>query len=134
MSEFHRFPNAAPPDFRPLYISQPQFSDVSHTPTWYRPTLSHEHGVYVMLLMSFLTGAAAQQWTLATSLALVCAFAGFQAEHRLVLQIKQRCSLKPRFVLWGSIYAGLSLGMAAYLYWQVSLLLCAIISRLWHWN
>ncbi len=31
---------------------------------WYRPTISPEHGVYVMLVVSFLTGvAAAQQWT-----------------------------------------------------------------------
>ena len=31
---------------------------------WYRPTLSPEHGVYVVLLVSFLLGAAAaQNWT-----------------------------------------------------------------------
>lgn len=60
---------------------------------WYRPTLSPEHGVYVMLVVSFLTGAAAaQQWTWATMLALVCAYCGFQAEHPLSMQIKQRRS------------------------------------------
>ena len=36
---------------------------------WFRPTISSEHGVYIMLLVSFLTGAAAaQQWTWATTL------------------------------------------------------------------
>src|SRR4028118_1562748 len=84
---------------------------------WYRPTLSPEHGVYVVLLVSFLTGAAAAQgWTLATTLALVCAFCGFQAEHPLVLQIKQRRSLKPRFLIWGGLYAVISGVIAFYLY------------------
>lgn len=70
----------------------------SNLSAWYRPTISHEHGVYVMLLVAFLTGAAAaQNWTISTTLALICAFCGFQAEHPLVLQIKQRKSWKPRF-------------------------------------
>lgn len=91
---------------------------------WYHPTMSPEHGVYVVLLVSFLTGAAAaQQWTWATTLALVCALAGFQAEHPLVLQIKQRRSWKLRFLLWGSLYGGLALGLAGYLYLQVPALL-----------
>lgn len=48
---------------------------------WYRPTFSPEHGVYVVLLVSFLIGAAAAQtWILSTTLALICAFCGFQAE------------------------------------------------------
>lgn len=84
---------------------------------WYRPTLSHEHGVYVVLLVSFLTGAAlAQNWTLATTLALVCAFFGFQAEHPIVLQLKQRRSLKPRFLVWGGLYSVVSLAIALLLY------------------
>jgi hypothetical protein len=84
---------------------------------WYRPTLSHEHGVYVVLLVSFLTGAAAAyQWTWATTLALLCAFLGFQAEHPLVLQVKQRRSFKPRFLVWGSIYSGIALAIALYLW------------------
>lgn len=91
---------------------------------WYRPTFSPEHGVYVMLLVSFLIGAAAaQQWNRSTTLALVCAFAGFQAEHPLVLQIKQRRSLKPRFLVWGGIYGGIALAIAVYLYLQVPVLL-----------
>jgi hypothetical protein len=97
---------------------------VPHGFAWYRPTISPEHGVYVVLLGSFLTGtAAAQQWTLASTLALISAFAGFQAEHPLVLQIKQRRSWKPRFLLWGGIYAGICLGFAGYLYLQTPLLL-----------
>jgi hypothetical protein len=97
---------------------------VSHTPAWYYPIFSPEHGVYVMLFVSFLTGAAAaQQWTWATTLAFICAFAGFQAEHPLTLQIKQRRSWKPRFLIWGSLYAGIALGIAVYLSLQTPLLL-----------
>jgi hypothetical protein len=78
-------------------------------PAWYRPVFSPEHGVYVVLAVSFLVGAAAAQaWTWATTLALVCAFCGFQAEHPLVLQIKQRKSWKPRFLVWGGLYGSLT--------------------------
>jgi hypothetical protein len=83
---------------------------------WYRPLLSPEHGVYVVLRASFLTGtAAAQQWNWATTLALISAFCGFQAEHPLVLQLKQRRSLKPRFLVWGGFYGGIALAIALYL-------------------
>ncbi|MEL6325460.1 MAG: YwiC-like family protein [Cyanobacteria bacterium J06626_23] len=86
---------------------------------WYRPTVSPEHGVYVMLGISFLTGAAAaQQWTWATTLALICAYCGFQAEHPLALQIKQRRSWKPRFLLWAGIYGGIASAIAFWLFWQ----------------
>jgi len=86
---------------------------------WYRPTISPEHGVYIMLVVSFLIGAAAAlHWTWATTLAFICAFCGFQAEYPLVVQIKQRSSLKPRLLLWGSLYAGVAIAIALYLYWQ----------------
>lgn len=63
----------------------------SNGQAWYRPLFSPEHGVYVVLLVSFLTGAtAAQQWNWATTLALICAFCGFQAEHPLVRSISTR--------------------------------------------
>jgi hypothetical protein len=105
-------------------IAQSQTKAPAHTPVWYRPTFSPEHGVYVMLFVSFLTGAAAaQQWTFTTTLALICAFAGFQAEHPLVLQIKQRSSWKPRFLVWGGLYAGIALSLAAYLSLQMPVLL-----------
>ncbi len=95
-----------------------------NTQAWYQPTLSPEHGVYIVLLVSFLTGAAAaQSWTLATTLALVCAFLGFQAEHPLVLQLKQRRSLKPRFLVWGSLYGTASLAIALWLYLRTPVLL-----------
>ena len=91
---------------------------------WYRPTFSHEHGIYVMLLVSFLTGAAlAQGWTWTTTLALVCAFLGFQAEHPIVLQIKQRRSLKPRFLVWGGVYSAVSVAIAFWLYLHSPVLL-----------
>lgn len=84
---------------------------------WYRPTFSLEHGVYVVLLVSFLTGAAAaQQWTWMTTLALICAFLGFQAEHPFVLQVKQRRSWKPRFLVWSGFYAMIAVSIALFLY------------------
>ena len=95
---------------------------------WYRPTLSPEHGVYVVLFVSFLTGAAAaQNWTWITTLALICAFCGFQAEHPLVLQIKQRRSLKPRFLVWGGLYSGVAMAIALYLYWLQGNLLSPLL-------
>ncbi|NCJ05423.1 hypothetical protein GS597_02620 [Synechococcales cyanobacterium C] len=85
-------------------------------PAWYQPLFSPEHGVYVVLLVSFLTGAAAaQQWNWETTLALIGAFCGFQAEHPLRLQLKQRRSLKLRFLVWGGFYGGIALAIALYL-------------------
>lgn len=87
--------------------------------SWYFPTVSPEHGAYVVLMVSFLTGAAAaQQWTWATTLALLCAFCGFQAEHPLMLQIKQRRSWKPRFLLWAGVYGGIAMAIATWLFWS----------------
>ena len=84
--------------------------------SWYSPTFSNEHGVYVVLIVSFLIGiAAANHWNSETNIALVASFAGFQAEHPLVLQIKQRRSLKPRFLIWGGIHAFIALMGAFYL-------------------
>ena len=89
---------------------------------WYRPTISPEHGVYMVLLISFVVGAAAaQHWTWATSLALLCALCGFQAEHPLMLQVKQRSSWKLRFLVWGGVYGGLAVLSAGWLYWQQGL-------------
>ena len=94
-------------------------SPVHNQQQWYRPTVSPEHGVYVMLAVAFLTGAAAaQQWTWTTTLALICAYCGFQAEHPLGLQIKQRRSWKPRFLLWAGIYGGVAGVIAIWLFWQ----------------
>ncbi|NJO43215.1 MAG: hypothetical protein HC769_27985 [Cyanobacteria bacterium CRU_2_1] len=94
-----------------------QIRHTSKPKAWYRPTISPEHGVYVVLLVSFLTGAAAtQHWHWKTTIALICAFCGFQAEHPLVLQIKQRKSLKPRFLIWGGVYTGIAVTIALFLY------------------
>ncbi|MGK7897916.1 MAG: YwiC-like family protein [Xenococcus sp. (in: cyanobacteria)] len=83
--------------------------------------MSPEHGVYVMLIVSFLTGvAAAQQWTWSTTLVFICVFCGFQAEHPLVWQVKQRKTWKPRLLLWASIYGGLATAIAIWLLWQNS--------------
>ncbi|NEP56058.1 MAG: YwiC-like family protein [Symploca sp. SIO2G7] len=110
-------------DFVPESVTSSP-TPVARGRVWYRPTLSSNHGVYVVLLVSFLTGAAAAgHWTLSTTLALVCAFAGFQAEHPITRQIRQRRRWKPRFLFWGSIYAGISLVAGGYLYLQTPMLL-----------
>ncbi|PLZ94111.1 YwiC-like family protein [Fischerella thermalis] len=115
---------ATPNSATPSPLPHKQVEAISHKIPWYRPTFSPEHGVYVILIVSFITGAAAAQgWTLATTLAFICAFAGFQAEHPLTLQIKQRHSWKPRLLVWGSLYAGVALGIGAYLALQTPMLL-----------
>lgn len=89
------------------------------TQGWYHPTFSPEHGVYVILLVAYLTGiAAAQGFNGATLLAGICAFLGFQAEHPIAMQIKQRKTLKLRFIVWGGIYGGIAFIIALYLYFQ----------------
>jgi hypothetical protein len=107
----------------PTQVETTTRSSKPNPQAWYRPTISPEHGVYVVLLVSFLTGAAAaQNWTWMTTLALLCAFCGFQAEHPLVLQVKQRRSLKPRFVVWGGVYAAIAVTIAGFLYIQANVL------------
>jgi len=77
------------------------------------------HMQYVMLIVSFLTGAAAaQQWTWATTLALICAYCGFQAEHPFSLQVKQRRSWQLRLLVWIGIYSGIASAIALWLLWH----------------
>ena len=103
----------------------------SLTPILFRPTFSPEHGAYIVLFVAFVTGAAAaQQWTWHTTLGLICAWSAFQAEHPLVLQIKQRRSWKPRFLLWGGIYAAISLGIGGYLYLQTSVVVWVVLGAI----
>jgi len=90
---------------KPRYKRNPQ--------AWYRPTFSPEQGVILVLLGSFLTGAAlAQSWTSSATLALICALCALQAEHPLVVQLKQRRSWKPRFLVWGGFYGSIALSIA----------------------
>jgi hypothetical protein len=103
---------------------------MSTTPTltggrpWWQPTLSHQHGPLVALLVSFLLGAAgAQQWTAATTAALVVVLAAFQAEHPLVQQIRRRRTLQPRLLLWAGLYGAIALGLGAVLAWRTPVLL-----------
>ncbi|HIK14649.1 MAG TPA: YwiC-like family protein [Leptolyngbyaceae cyanobacterium M33_DOE_097] len=108
--------------------SKPISEKGGQLPAWSRPTISPEHGVYVVLLVASLTGAAAaHRWTVATTLAMVCAFCGFQAEHPLVVQIRQRKSLKPRLLLWGCVYGGIAAAIALYLYWQARTMLSPLL-------
>ncbi|MEM8829557.1 MAG: YwiC-like family protein [Cyanobacteria bacterium P01_G01_bin.19] len=93
-------------------------------PAWCRPTFSPEHGVLLVLLGSFLTGASlAQQWNSSTNLALVCAFFTLQLEHPYVVQLKQRKNIKPRFMLWGGIYGAIALSLAILLWFKAPVLL-----------
>lgn len=93
-------------------------------PSWMRPTFSPEHGVLLVLLGSFLTGAAlAQQWTYTTTLSLICAFFTLQAEHPYIVQTKLRKNLKPRYLVWCGIYGSISLSLAIFLWFQASILL-----------
>jgi hypothetical protein len=74
-----------------------------------------------VLLVSFLIGVAlVQQWNWETTLALICAFCGFQAEHPLVLQIKQRKSWQPRYWFWGVVYGGIAGAITLYLAFTAS--------------
>lgn len=81
-----------------------------------RPVLAPEHGVFLVLLGSFLTGAAlALEWNQWTNLALLCAFLTLQLEHPFVVQLKQRKRWKPRFLIWGGIYGISALSLAIFL-------------------
>lgn len=86
------------------------------TKRWYQPTFSPEHGVLLVLLGALVIGASlAQAWTWQTSLACVAAFLGLQAEHPLTVQIKQRRSLKPRYLFWAGLYGSSALAIALWL-------------------
>ncbi|WP_413162858.1 YwiC-like family protein [Capilliphycus salinus ALCB114379] len=91
---------------------------------WYRPTVSPEQGILLILFGSVITGSAlAQHWTTATTLAGICAFFALQAEYPLILQIKQRRSWKPRFVVWTGLYGTVAGAIALMLYLQTPELL-----------
>lgn len=59
----------------------------------------------------------------------VCFFS-FQAEHPLVLQIKQRRSLKPHFIVLGGFYGVISGASALYLYLNFLVLLWIYLGAL----
>lgn len=83
---------------------------------WYLPTLSPEHGVLLVLTGAILAGASlAQTWTWETTLACFGAFLGLQAEHPLVVQIKQRRQWKPRYLVWAGLYGGVAIAIATWL-------------------
>lgn len=102
---------------------------------WIKPTFSPEHGVLIVLFGSFITGAAlAQTWDYCTTLALICAFFALQAEHPLIVQVKQRSTLKPRFMIWAGIYGSTAISLGSWLWikspvliWIYGILLLALI-------
>lgn len=90
----------------------------------YWPTFSPEHGVLLVLVGALLTGASlAQTWTLDTTLACLCGFFGLQAEHPLVVQLKQRRSWKLRYLFWAGFYGGVAIAIATYLTYRHPILL-----------
>jgi len=87
-----------------------------HRKQWYQPTFSPEHGVLLVLLGAVLTGASlAQHWTGDTSWACLAAFLGLQAEHPLIVQVKQRRRWRPRYLVWAGVYGGLAMAIAVLL-------------------
>lgn len=104
-------------------LSDPSARSHGHK-SLYWPTFSPEHGVILVLTGSLLTGASlAQTWTWETWLACLVAFLGLQAEHPLIVQIKQRRSWKPRYLLWAGVYGGVAIAIAAYLTYRHPVLL-----------
>ena len=84
--------------------------------TWYRPTFSPEQGILLVLFGAFASGAALSvSWTYTTTVALICTFFALQVEHPIVVQIKQRKSLKPRFLIWAFIYGSITLSIGIWL-------------------
>ncbi len=111
--------------------------------TWYRPTFSPEQGVLLVLFGAFVTGTALSvSWTYTTTIALLCTFFALQAEYPIVVQIKQRKTLKPRFLIWGFIYGTIALSLAIWLWlnnpvliWIYSAVITAlIIDAIAVWN
>ncbi|MFK8186275.1 MAG: YwiC-like family protein [Phormidesmis sp.] len=90
-----------------------------HKKPWYQPTFSPEHGVLIMLLGAALTGASlAQTWTTETTWACLTAYLAVQAEHPIVVQIKQRRQWRPRYLVWAGIYGISATAIALYLCFQ----------------
>ena len=108
----------------PFLTQSPEFKKPSKLPVWFRPPFAPEQGVLLVLFGSFLTGASlAQQWNQWTNIALLCAFFALQVEHPYVVQLKQRRSWKPRFVIWGGIYGISALSLAIVLWFHSPVLL-----------
>jgi hypothetical protein len=91
---------------------------------WYWPTFSPEHGVLLVLLGAVLTGAAlAQRWTGDTTWACLAAFLGLQAEHPVIVQIKQRRQWQSRYLFWAAVYGGVAMAISLWLALQYPVLL-----------
>ena len=107
-----------------MVIAAKQISRSGVGKPWYLPTFSPEHGVLLVLAGSVLTGASlAQTWTWETTLACLGAFFGLQAEHPLVVQIKQRCRLKVRYVFWAGVYGVSAIAISTWLTYRHPMLL-----------
>lgn len=90
-----------------------------HKKRWYQPTFSPEHGVLLVLLGAILTGASvAVDWTGDTSWACLAAFLALQAEHPVIVQVKQRRRWRPRYCVWAGVYGSAALAIALWLSFQ----------------
>jgi hypothetical protein len=97
-------------------ISTIDFEPSRTKKAWYQPTFSPEHGVLLVLIGAVLTGASlAQAWTGDTSWACLAGFLGLQAEHPLVVQIKQRRQWRPRYLFWSGLYGSLAIALTLWL-------------------
>ena len=99
----------SPVSIPPVTVSALPPESSRNKKAWYQPTFSPEHGVLLVMFGAVLTGASlAQQWTGNTWWACLAAFLALQAEHPLVVQIKQRRRWRPRYLFWAGLYGGLS--------------------------
>ena len=80
------------------------------------PVLSPEHGAYIVVAVSFLVGVInAGTWNLGTTVALVCAFAGFQAQFPVTQMLRR--GIVWRLLFWAAVYGALAVIAA---YWLIA--------------
>ncbi|MEM6352393.1 MAG: YwiC-like family protein [Cyanobacteria bacterium P01_D01_bin.14] len=109
---------AVPPRQLPLSGNKP----------WYLPTLSPEHGVLLVMAGALLTGASlAQAWTGETTLACIASFLGLQAEHPLIVQIKQRRQWRWRYITWAASYSVVTVLLIGWLTFYHPILLWVLV-------
>ncbi len=88
-----------------------------------RPTVSPEHGIYVVAGAALLSGIAiAEGVTLTTTLAFVVAFGAIQTEHAVGLLLRRKTD-RVRHALWGVTYGAITGMCALILAWRVPALL-----------
>lgn len=88
-------------------------------PSWFKPVLSAEHGAGISLAVSFFLGVwLAGEWNSGTTLALVAAFTGFEAQLPLT-RLLRRKHFDARLVTWAVLY-GATAAVSALVLWQTT--------------